>query len=231
MSGVTVLLIEGRRSKTTSLAPAIKKEGYQVEIVHTGKDALSSAGDRLPDIVVFDTSAMRSNGVRSCRRLRERWPLLPIIHCRAADEVQDDSAEADIYLQQPFTPRKVINRIRKLLPANDSEDQIVRAGDITLFLGKKAVRVGERGEFPLTPKLFGLLEQFLKYPNTIVTRVELMQHVWNTDYVGDTRTLDVHIRWLREILEDNPTKPRRLKTKRGRGYVLSVDMTGQKPRR
>ncbi len=225
MSSVRVLLIEGQRTKTTSLAPAIEKLGYHVVVVHTGKDALASADSLRPDVVVFDTSAMRSNGARSCRRLRERWPLLPLIHCRNKDQPLDDSAEADLYLQHPFTSRKVINGVRKLLPATDSEDQILRVGDITLYRGKKSVYVSGRGEFPLTPKLMGLLETFMTHPNEIVSRKQLMHEVWKTDYVGDTRTLDVHIRWLREILEDNPAKPRRLKTKRGKGYVLVVDLS------
>ncbi|HFC12077.1 MAG TPA: response regulator transcription factor [Anaerolineae bacterium] len=222
MSGMRVLLVEGSRTKTTSLAPAIKKVGFQVAVVHTGKDALLSVAAERPHVVVFETSAMRSSGVRSCFRLRERWPDLPIIHCRAADRVLDTSAAADIYLQRPFTSRKIINRIRKLLPATDHEDQIERVGDITLFHGKRAASVNGRGEFPLTPKLYGLLQEFMAHPNETVTRKHLMQKVWKTDYVGDTRTLDVHIRWLREILEDNPAKPRRLKTRRGKGYVLVV---------
>lgn len=149
---------------------------------------------------------------------------MPLIHCRQHGVELDDSAEADEYLEHPFTARKVINRIRKLLPATDSEDQILRVGDMTLYRGKKAVDIAGRGEFSLTPKLLGLLEEFMERPNETVTRKELMQRVWNTDYVGDTRTLDVHIRWLREILEENPAKPKRLKTRRGKGYVLAITM-------
>ena len=223
MSGVRVLLVEGRRTKITTLAPAIKKAGYAVKVVHTGKDALASIADAQPHVVVFDSTAMRSKGARTCRRMREEWPHLPLIHCRAEEDELDESAEADVFLQHPFTPRKVINRIRKLLPATDSEDKIKRLGDITIYQGKKAAHIAGRGEFALTPKLLSLLEVFVDNPNQIVTRPQLMKSVWKTDYIGDTRTLDVHIRWLREVLEDDPAKPQRLRTKRGKGYILVVE--------
>ena len=220
MSGVKVLLVEGRRTKTTTLAPAIRKAGYLVDVVHTSQEVFASAAESLPSVIVFDTSAMRSNGVRSCRRIRSRWSDLPIIHCRAESAELDESIGADVYIEHPFTSRKIINRIRKLLPASDSEDQIMRLGDITLYQGAKAVHVAGRGEFPLTPKLLGLLELFMTHPDQVIGRKQLMKEVWNTDYVGDTRTLDVHIRWLRERLEIDAAKPKRLCTRRGKGYIL-----------
>ncbi len=217
------MLVEGRRTKTTPLAPAIMKAGYDVKIINTGKDAITAITQQVPDILVFDSTAMRSTGERICHRIHEEWPHLPIIHCRAESEPLSNSADVDVALQLPYTPRKVINRIRKLLPATDSEDEIQRLGDITLFRGKKAAHIAGRGEFALTPKLLSLLELFLENPNAIVTRPQLMKHVWKTDYVGDTRTLDVHIRWLREVLEHDPAKPQRLRTKRGKGYILVVE--------
>ncbi len=217
-----MLLVEGRRAIPTPLATAIMKAGYPVEIVHTGKDAIALIMQKVPSILIYDTTGMRSMGGRICSRIHEEWPSLPIIHCRAANKSLSPSVEVDVRLQHPFTPRKVINRMRKLLPATDGEDEILRVGDITLYRGKIAVHIVGRGEFALTPKLLDLLEIFLKNPNQIVTRPALMKRVWKTDYVGDTRTLDVHIRWLREVLEDNPAKPTRLRTKRGKGYILVI---------
>jgi len=220
MSAVVILLVESQRTKSASLAPAMRKAGFRVEVAHTGKQALAFIETIMPAIVVFDATHMRSNGTRSCRRLRQRLGDVPLIHCRAAGHELDESAEADSYLQMPFTPRKVLNRVRALLPANDEEDQIIRKGDIVVYLGKRSVVVGDKPEHSLTPKMLRLLEEFLNRPNEIISRAHLMQHVWKTSYVGDTRTLDVHIRWLREIVEENPAKPKRLKTMRGKGYMF-----------
>ena len=97
----------------------------------------------------------------------------------------------------------------------------MRYGHISLYLSKKSVDAGN-GESRLTPKLVHLLEQFMRHPRQILTRRELMQRVWKTDYIGDTRTLDVHIRWVREHIEIDPAKPKFLKTVRGKGYVLAI---------
>ena len=142
-----------------------------------------------------------------------------MIHIRPAGTTEDRSAEADIYLAVPFTPRKLLNRVRALLPADSTVEQIVRAGNITLYCGKRSVEVNGRGERRLTPKLCRLLEELLRHPNEIVTRSQLMENVWHTTYVGDTRTLDVHIRWVREMIEKEPSRPTVLRTARGQGYV------------
>jgi DNA-binding response OmpR family regulator len=166
---------------------------------------------------------MRSSGSRSCRRLRrELGDGVPIIHSRAAGDVEDLTAEADIYLEHPYTARKLLNRVKALLPADDVNGEVVRCGDIVLHLSKPSVEVAGQSERRLTPKLAKLLEEFARYPNEIVSRRQLMQNVWNTDYIGDTRTLDVHIRWVREIIEVDPAKPQLLKTVRGKGYIFSI---------
>ncbi len=220
MTPLVILLVESQRTKSASLANAMRKAGFRVEVAHTGKQALAFIETIMPAVVVFDATHMRSNGSRSCRRLRQRLDDVPLIHCRAATHELDESAEADVYLKMPFTPRKVLNRVRAMLPADDDEDQIIRKGDIVVYLGKRSVMVGDSGEHSLTPKMLGLLQEFLTHPNQIISRKHLMEQVWKTSYVGDTRTLDVHIRWLREIVEENPAKPKRLKTMRGKGYLF-----------
>jgi two-component system phosphate regulon response regulator PhoB len=162
---------------------------------------------------------MRSSGVRSCRRLRRQFVETPMIHIRPAGMAEDRAAEADIYLAAPFTPRKLLNRVRALLPADATVEQIVRAGNITLFCGKRSVDIDGRGERRLTPKLCRLLEELLRHPNEVVSRGQLMENVWHTTYVGDTRTLDVHIRWVREMIEKDPSRPEMLRTARGKGYI------------
>ena len=168
---------------------------------------------------------MRSSGARSCLRLRRALPETPIIHTRLMGEPEDHSAEADVYLEHPFTARKLLNRIRALLPADGHQDEVVRYGELIVYVSKPSVEVAGRGEKRLTPKLMQLLQEFLRHPNETVTRRQLMQNVWKTDYVGDTRTLDVHIRWIRELIEVNPASPQLLRTIRGQGYVLLVPPT------
>jgi DNA-binding response OmpR family regulator len=223
MQEAVILLVEAERAGSDSMAQALTKAGYQLKIANTGTAAYKLVQESAPDLVVFDASSMRSNGSRSCRRLRrELGDDVPIIHSRASHEMEDPTAEADVYLAHPYTARKLLNRVRALLPADDVNGEVVRCGHITLYLSKPSVEVSGKSECRLTPKLANLLEEFFRHPNEIISRRQLMQNVWNTDYIGDTRTLDVHIRWLREIIEDNPAKPKILKTVRGKGYVFYI---------
>lgn len=222
MKDAQILLVEGRRAGDGSFAPALGNEGYKVKVVHTGAAALRWSDDHKPDLVIFDGASMRSSGVRSCRRLSRMLVETPIIHTRPAGTRKDTGAEADIYLVQPFTARKLLNRVRALLPADAYEEQVIRAGKLTLYRGKSSVEIAGRGETRLTPKQADLLLAFLRHPNQVLTRRQLMKDVWNTDYVGDTRTLDVHIRWVREAIEDDPGNPCRLTTVRGVGYIFQL---------
>lgn len=217
---IIVLLVEGKRN-SDSMAEGLRKL-YTVEVVHSGKDALQWLKTNQPAIVVFDSCAMRSSGVRASRRLQADLHNVPMVHCRAENTPLPHNAGADVYLQRPFTPRKLINRISALLPANIETEEIVRCGCLTLYRTKRSVEVDGRNEKTLTPKLFHLLEEFIRHPNQIVSRKQLMQNVWRTDYVGDTRTLDVHIRWIRECIEENPNSPQLLKTVRGKGYIFQM---------
>ncbi len=218
----TLLLVEGRGIGSQSLQSALEKAGYHLKVAHTGKAALVWSEHHEPDLVIFDAASMRSSGARSCLRLRRALPETPIIHTRLMGEPEDHRAEADVYLEHPFTARKLLNRIRALLPADGYQDEVVRYGQLIVYVSKPSVEVAGRGEKRLTPKLMQLLQEFLRHPNETVTRRQLMQNVWKTDYVGDTRTLDVHIRWIRELIEANPASPQLLRTIRGQGYVLLV---------
>jgi two-component system, OmpR family, phosphate regulon response regulator PhoB len=222
-SSAALLLVEGRGIGAQSLAEALEKAGYRLSVCHTGKAALAWIAQEKPDLVVFDAASMRSNGSRTCRRLRREVGLeIPIIHTRLNGEPEDLSAEADAYLAHPFTARKLLNRIRALLPADGCHEEVVRYGNLTIYLAKPSVEVNGQGEKSLTPKLMQLLQEFIRYPNQVVGRRQLMQNVWKTDYVGDTRTLDVHIRWMRELIEEDPAHPKLLITVRGQGYLLNM---------
>lgn len=221
MPEAKILLVEGKRAGRLSLAPALEKANYCLQVVHTGAAAVELLQTEKPDLVVFDASAMRTTGVRSCRRIRQLVGETPIIYALAAEQVEDLAAEADVYLQRPFTSRKVLNRIRALLPANDATEEVIRCGHLTYFRTKRSL-ASESGEKRLTPKLALLLEEFLRHPNQVITRLHLMENVWHTTYIGDTRTLDVHIRWIRECIERNPARPQLLRTVRGKGYIFAM---------
>ncbi|MEZ4516380.1 MAG: response regulator transcription factor [Chloroflexota bacterium] len=217
-----LLLIEGHAAGSESLEPALTRAGYQLRIVNTGAEAIEWLTEYTADLIIFDASTMRSSGIRNCQRIRKMAERTPIIHSRSITDDEDRSAGADIYLQRPYSGRKLLNRVRALLPADSDQEEIVRYGPLTLYRNKRSVEVDGRGEYILTPKLALLLETFIRHPNELLSRRKLMLDVWDTDFIGDTRTLDVHIRWIRECIETDPGKPRYLQTVRGKGYLLSV---------
>lgn len=222
MREAIVLFIEGRRAHNESIKATLTRKGFELQVQNTGAEALQWAREYQPDLVIVDASSMRTSGIRISQRLRKLLGEIPIIHCRSQDRNEDRNAQADIYLAQPFTARKLLNRIKTLIPADDLKEEIVRAGPITFFLTKRSVDVSGKGERRLTPKLASLLEEFLRYPNDVLERERLMRKVWKTSYFGDTRTLDVHIRWVRELIEEDPASPRLVTTVRGVGYIFKV---------
>lgn len=209
-----VLLIEGKGAGPNSFRVSLEKKGHHVHVDHTGRSALERLGTAPPDVIVVDGISLHSSGTRICRLLHEHAPTIPIIVLRA-EGASADRGDADICLIAPFTSRKLLNRIERLMPARGGE--VLRVGDLALNLQQKCVLRNGR-EKRLTPKQFKLLETFMQRPGEVLSRRFLMRHVWQTDYVGDTRTLDVHIRWVRQIIEDDPDKPRYLRTVRGIGY-------------
>jgi len=217
-----ILLVEGSQTGDSSLAIPLQKASFRVVVCHTGRQALALAQDLALNLVIFNASSMRSSGARTCRRLRGILGDVPIVHCRSYGQPEDLSILADVYLEHPFTGRKLLNRVRDLLPADLYKEVVVRYGHILLYQSKRAVDISGKGEQRLTPKLAQLLEEFLRHPNELVSRRQLMRNVWNTDYIGDTRTLDVHIRWVRECIENDPSNPDVLRTVRGKGFILAI---------
>ena len=212
-----VLLIESARFNGVSFAAALKRR-YQVQIAHSGKQGLSMAQELRPDVIVLDSASLRTSGDRICARLRAYFDELPIIHIRAHDQAKSESP-ADVLLTLPFTPRKLINRIERFVVMPEGE--LIQAGPFALNLAQQTLTC-PWSEKKLTPKLVSLMEAFMRSPNQTLERREIMQKVWNTDYMGDTRTLDVHIRWIRKIVEPNPRKPQYIVTVRGIGYRLAL---------
>ncbi len=218
MRATRVLLIESARDNGTSFAASLKRK-YQVQIAHSGKQGLILAADRRPDVIVLDAASLRTSGDRICSKLRAELGELPIIHIRTAD-VEPTLSQADVLLTLPFTSRKLINRIERFA-VTEVESKLLEAGPFTLNLELQTLTT-PWNEKKLTPKLVTLMELFLLNQEQVLGRKEIMQKVWDTDYIGDTRTLDVHIRWLRKVVEPNPRKPQYITTVRGEGYCFVI---------
>jgi DNA-binding response OmpR family regulator len=196
------------------------RDGHVVAFARTQIAGLQSAWDLQPRIVVVNTANSGFSGDRLCRTLGRRLPSvqrLLIVERGAGANVPCEQR-----LVRPFTGRKLRETLLKLLEA--SAPNVLRAGDVQLDLATRIVN-SPRGAQHLTPKQCSLLAWFMQHPNQVISRKDLMDRVWHTLYLGDTRTLDVHIRWLREKIELNPTSPVFLKTRRGIGYLLSVSGT------
>ncbi|HEX9616862.1 MAG TPA: response regulator transcription factor [Anaerolineales bacterium] len=214
-----ILWIEGKRADGPSFIPGLRKKGFLVDTVPTGKAALARIVESATDLVVVDAASLRTSGKRICHDIRAEKNGLPILLIANPNrpDTQDDCA--NIVLKQPFTIRKLVNRILPLLPAPGNNS--LQAGPIELDLKRKLVRCDER-EARLTPRLAHLLKILMEHPGEVLERERLFREVWNTEYTGDTRTLDVHISWLRQAIETSPRQPRFLKTIRGVGYRLDV---------
>lgn len=218
----TVLLLESAHARAASFAPALEKRGYTVIREHTLQAALNHARSGEPNLIIVDAASFKTSGMRLCQKLRavlNSTPILLIVPLRAA-QAPDSGDGASITLISPVTPRKLLNRVAHLLPAKE-DSAYLQAGPIKLYLAQRRVICRGKQAY-LTPKLTRLLEMFLRAPGQLITRRAIIKHVWQTDYIGDSRMLDVHISWLRRVIEPNPGKPRCLKTVRGQGYRLDV---------
>ncbi len=215
-----ILWIEGKRANSPSFVPGLRKKDYEVELVTTGAAALEKVLPFDPDLVVVNTTSLRSSGKRIVKDLRAKVANLPVVIIM--QEAQEEAADfgANAVLQMPFTMRKLLNRIIPLLPTDEAK--IIHVGQIRLNLELKKVRCQGR-EARLTPHLCHLLQMLMERPGEVVGRSLLFKEVWKTDYTGDTRTLDVHISWLRQAIEENPRDPRFIKTIRGVGYRLDLE--------
>jgi DNA-binding response OmpR family regulator len=217
---VKILWIEGKRAEGPSFISGMLDKGYELEIVPTGDAALSCLNDFAPDLVVLNAASLRSTGKRICRTLRDFMNGLPILLINDEGHlVTKEQVCANAILTLPFTIRKLHNRIIPLLPLEGK--RLIHKGPIRLDMELKKVHCHGK-EARLTPRLAHLLGVLLENAGAVVERERLFREVWETEYTGDTRTLDVHISWLRHAIEENPRKPMVLKTLRGVGYRLDV---------
>lgn len=219
-SKTKILWVEGRWVSNGEFVPALLKKGFQVQRVASGKDALESVAEAKYDLVILDAASMRTNGKRICTSIRNLVDGMPILLISDPNRpLEADFECANAVLVLPFTQRKLLNRIAPLLPT--AEGRLLKAGPIELDLDSHAVKVGSK-KTVLTPRLVRLLQLLIDSKGEVVERNSLFRKAWKTNYTGDTRTLDVHISWLRNAIEKDPKKPKLLVTVRGVGYRLDI---------
>ena len=218
MKKTTLLVIEGRHAEIPSFAADLQKKGFDVIEFQNGGQAVSKLKQTNPTIVVINAASLRSTGIRICLSLRKKDSKIPIILILDKDRPVDKDL-ADSVLALPFTIQKLVNRVKALMPGDGNN--MVSAGPIRLDLEHRRVRcLGKSTK--LTPRLITLLQILIDKHGEVVERESLFKKVWETNYTGDTRTLDVHISWLRRAIELDPDNPKFLKTIRGVGYRLDI---------
>ena len=219
----TILVVEGRKPAAAALAPIVEEQGYTVVTAATRRDALAQVSAANPAVIVLDSPSLRFSSRRFCQTLRDEGQDIPVLLLLAAGEKIDYDIGARIYLHHPFSTKKFLNRLTRLL--SDADGDALQVGGLTLDLEHRRV-VNSDHESHLTPKQARLLEIFMRHPGEVLPRSYLMRQVWNTDYIGDTRTLEVHIHWIRKAIGHSPDSQVRLTTIRGVGYRLDVDDDG-----
>lgn len=212
----TVLIVANERSTTVALAAPFGKREFSVLTAHSGRQALAQAKTRLPDAVIVDATSGRLNYRRLCRALRaETYAVIIVLVPNPAKA--EPLNGANFFLPKSITPKRLMQRVRSALDERPPRE--IRVANLTLDTERRRLTRGSKTH-QLTPKEFELLRLFMERRDQTVSRKILMKEVWNTEYLGDTRTLDVHIRWLREKIEDDASRPVHLITVRGQGYRL-----------
>jgi two-component system response regulator RegX3 len=223
-----LLVVEDEESFSDALGYMLRREGYEVAIAETGPDALAQFERSGADLVLLDLMLPGISGTEVCRQLRSRSNV-PIIMLTARDSEIDKvvglELGADDYVTKPFSSRELVARIRAVLRRNLEGEEllpgVVEAGPVRMDVERHIVTVeGEPVSLPL--KEFELLEMLLRNAGRVLTRGQLIDRVWGADYVGDTKTLDVHVKRLRAKIEADPASPKYLVTVRGLGYKLEV---------
>jgi two-component system OmpR family response regulator len=230
VSTLKILIVEDDDTLLSVLKYNLKKEGYQVLTAKDGLLGLETSRREKPDLVILDWMLPKMDGLEVCRILRKEMTI-PILMLTAKTEEIDKvlglEMGADDYMTKPFSIRELIARIHAIFrrtemaqPSSSTEtklSQVINVGDIEIDISRHSVK--NRGKnLELTPKEFDLLVYLVRNHGQVFNREALLSKVWGYDFAGDTRTVDVHIRWLREKIEKNPETPTHLLTVRGVGY-------------
>ncbi|MGG4265608.1 response regulator transcription factor [Peribacillus simplex] len=229
-----ILVVDDEQSIVTLLQYNLEQAGYSVVTALDGKQGLQAAVDIRPDLVVLDLMLPKMDGLEVCKQLRQQKINIPILMLTAKDDEFDKvlglELGADDYLTKPFSPREVVARIKAILRrsqlqsngselSNDQEDGLFKLGELKVFPDRYEAFFDEQ-QLELTPKEFELLLYLAKNKGRVLTRDQLLSAVWNYDFAGDSRIVDVHISHLREKIERDTKKPLYIKTIRGLGYKL-----------
>jgi len=224
-----ILIVEDDRNLSDTLKYNLRKEGYEVVTAVDGAEALDVARREKPDLIILDLMLPKISGFEVCRILRKEM-IVPILMLTAkadeTDKIVGLEIGADDYMTKPFSLRELLARVRAMLRRAKmvetqpvAEEALLKVGDIEVDIARHQASKGA-ATLALTPKEFDLLAFLARNRGFVFSRSQLLEKVWGYDFAGDTRTVDVHIRWLRQKIETDPNNPRHLITVRGTGYKL-----------
>lgn len=227
-----ILVVDDEQSIVTLLKYNLETAGYIVEVAYDGEEALQKVNAVQPDLVVLDVMLPKLDGIEVCKTIRSDKNLVPILMLTAKDDEFDRvlglELGADDYMTKPFSPREVVARVKAILrrsqqvqsvqeDESDNEDVIIGS----IKIRPEYFEVYKNNELlELTPKEFELLLYLIERQGRVITREHMLNSVWNYEFTGDSRIVDVHISHLRDKLEENPKQPKLIKTVRGLGYKL-----------
>lgn len=221
---IKVLVVEDENSIRRFITLNLEGAGYEVGEAVSGEEALRLVNSFLPDVMILDLMLPGIDGLEVCQRVRESVPEILIIILTAKSQDSDKiiglELGADDYMVKPFNPFELIARIKAMLRRQGQlqrSHSVYLYGSLRLDIAANKLHKNDR-EVELTPTEFSLLKMFMENPGKALKRNEILNMVWGEDYFGDTKTLDVHIRRLREKIEDNPSEPEYIKTVWGSGY-------------
>jgi len=229
----TILVVEDEPALRDTLAYNLKKDGFTVEAVGDGRSALESARRLKPDLIVLDLMLPEIDGFEVCRILRKEM-ITPILMLTARDDEIDRvvglEVGADDYLTKPFSMRELMARVKaqmrrsrllreELGKSNESQKQQekLKFGNLIINLTRREVTLHDE-PLALKPQEYELLVFFAEHKGQMLSREFVLERVWGWDFIGDSRTVDVHVRWLRQKIEEDPSQPKRIVTVRGGGY-------------
>ena len=227
-----VLVVDDEQSIVTLLKYNLETAGYIVDVAYDGEEALTKVKEVKPELIVLDVMLPKKDGIEVCKTIRSDKNLVPILMLTAKDDEFDRvlglELGADDYMTKPFSPREVVARVKAILRRSQIANEVVKddVDDEDIVIDNIRIRpeffevYRDDTLLELTPKEFELLLYLIERQGRVITREHMLNSVWNYEFAGDSRIVDVHISHLRDKLEENPKQPKLIKTVRGLGYKL-----------
>lgn len=219
--GLRILFVEKDVTTADLLIPSLDRKGHLVTVARTQRQATGRIRSLRPDLLIIDVASFGLSGYKISEAIRTRLDGVPTILLLEKGHASAGST-AEAFMTPPFTSRKLLYRVKKITETLTSRE--IRIGSMAFDPDTRTLHKGNETLY-LRPKEAALLALFMRNPGKVLSRREIMRQVWETDYIGDTRTLSVHVRWLRTKIEDQPSTPRYLRTVRGVGYRFEVPTT------